>query len=140
MRGETNEVVLPESNEEKLLWQDRAQLEKKIEKREKMLHNARERLNCRWVLDDFDKVEDEVRDMEEEVRNIREEMSVVDRKIRVAEREGSEEEEKVANSTKLVEEEAKAYRLALGEARQKREEMVGTISKIEARLKEMGKV
>jgi hypothetical protein len=40
----------------------------------------------------------------------------------------------------LAEEEAKAYGVALGEARQKEEEAAGTISKLEAKLKEMGKM
>ena len=65
-------------NEEKLLWEKRASLETKIEKREKMLQNANEQLNCRWVLDDFEEVGDEVCEMEAEVRDIREEMSLLD--------------------------------------------------------------
>jgi hypothetical protein len=126
--------------EQELLWEERRSLERKIEKRAKMLENARERLNCRWVLDDFEEVESEVREMETEVRDIREEISVVDRKIRKAEREGLEEEERAKKVAKLADEEAKMYTLALEEARQKEGEMAGTISKIEAKLKEMGRM
>ena len=127
-------------NEEKLLWEKRASLETKIEKREKMLQNANERLNCRWVLDDFEQVGDEVSEMEAEVRDIREEMSLLDREIRAKEREGLEEEERVSKATKIAEEEAKMYTLALEEAKQKEGEMAGTIRKIEAKLREMGKM
>jgi hypothetical protein len=88
MMAKMNEDGFHGSEEEKLLWEKRERMEKRIEKKEKMLYNAQQRLNCRWILDDFEKVESEVREMEEEVRDIREEMSGVDRKIRMAEREG----------------------------------------------------
>lgn len=65
-------------SEQEQLWEERTSLETKIEKRAKMLHNAQERLNCRWILDDFEQVEGEIREMESEIRDIREEISVVD--------------------------------------------------------------
>lgn len=40
MWAEISETVVPESLEEKQLWKERAQLEKKIERREKMIHNT----------------------------------------------------------------------------------------------------
>lgn len=47
-RAVVNELVFPESSEEKRLWNERTQLEWQIEKKEKMIHNTRERLKAGW--------------------------------------------------------------------------------------------
>lgn len=51
MWAEISETVVPESLEEKQLWKERAQLEKKIERREKMIHNTLTNMRQRIALD-----------------------------------------------------------------------------------------
>ena len=60
MIADINRVVLEESEEEKMLWEKRTLLEKKIEKKMKMIHNRQERLDCRGRIGVFERVEEEI--------------------------------------------------------------------------------
>jgi hypothetical protein len=51
-----NGVVVEESEEEKLLWEKRTLLEKKIERKMKMIHNGREWLDHRERIGVFERV------------------------------------------------------------------------------------
>ena len=60
MIAEMNGFVLEESEEEKLLWEKRTLLEKKIEKKMKIIHNRQERLDYRGRIGMFERVEEEI--------------------------------------------------------------------------------
>jgi len=132
--------VLEESEEEKILWEKRALLEKKIEKKMKMIDNGRERLACGGRIGVFERVEQEIGIMQEEIGRIRDEIALVDRKIRVAERKEIEERREEAEGVDWVAKEAKEYADALGRARQRMEAEVRTIRDLERKLKEVGKI
>jgi hypothetical protein len=140
MTADTNEIVLEESEEEKLLWEKRTLLEKKIEKKMKMICNGRERLDCGGRIGVFERVEEEIGMMQEEIGRIRDEIALVDRKIRVAEREELGRRREEARGVDLVAKEAKEYADALGQARQRMEAETRTIRDLERKLKEVGKI
>ena len=143
MWAEISETVVPESLEEKQLWKERAQLEKKIERREKMIHNTQERLKCGLVgSNERETLEDESGNIKVEVEGLREEITMIDRKIRQAEskaaRDGPEGEKEEAKAIELAAKRAKEYAQALGEARERMEEEAQRINDLEAKLKEVG--
>jgi hypothetical protein len=140
MIGATNGVVLQESEEEKLLWEKRTLLERKIEKKEKMIYNGQERLNCGGKIGVFERVEEEIETMQEEIGRIRDVIAVVDREIRAAERRELEEKREQAKANDLVAQEAKEYANALGQARQRVEVETQTIRDLERKLKEVGRI
>lgn len=76
--AEISEVVMAESMEEKQLWKERAQMEKRIERKEKMIYNARERLKSGWVLDETQALNDEIDETQAEIDMTREEITAVD--------------------------------------------------------------
>jgi hypothetical protein len=139
MRAVTGESVFPESGEEKRLWNERAQLEWQIEKKEKMIHNTRERLKTGWRVCGEQTLNDEAEEIQREISELREEITLVDREIRVAEKDASVEglEEK---ATEVAAKEAKEYALRLGEARQRMEAEARIISELEGKLKHVGKM
>lgn len=140
MMAEMHEAGFDESKEEELLWEKRGRMEKRIERKERMIYNAQERLNCGWKIGVFEKVEDEIGMMQEEIGRIRGEIALVDRKIRAAERKELEEGEEEAKAINLVAEEAKEYAYALGQARQRMKDEEKKICELEAKLKGVGRV
>lgn len=86
MWAEINEVVMVETLEEKRLWKERAGLEKRVERKEKMIQNTRARVKSGWVIGEEQTLHDEAEEIQREVDDIREEITVVDRRIRRAER------------------------------------------------------
>lgn len=140
MIADMNGFVLEESEEEKLLWEKRTLLEKKIEKKMKMIYNGRERLDCGGRIGVFERVEEERGMMQEEIGRIRDEIALVDRKIRVAEREELGKRKEEARGVDLVAKEAMEYAEALGQGRQRMEAEARTIRDLERKLKEVGKI
>jgi hypothetical protein len=134
MIADMNRVVLEESEEEKMLWEKRTLLEKKIEKKMKMIHNGRERLDCGGRIGVFERVEEEIGMMQEDIGRIRDEIALVDRKIRVAERKEMEERREEAEGVDWVAKEAKEYADALGQARQRMEAEVQYCNVIRSKL------
>jgi hypothetical protein len=140
MIADMNGVVLQESEEEKLLWEKRTLLEKKIEKKMKMIHNGQERLDNGGRIDVFERVEEEIGMMQEEISGIRDEIALVDRKIRAAERREFGETKQEAMVNDLVAQEAKEYADALGQSRQRMEAEIRTMRDLDRKLKEVGKI
>lgn len=142
MRAMTREFVVPESGEETRLWKERALLEVQIEKKEKMIHNTRERLRVGWGVQGRQVLNDEAEEMQREINELREEITLVDREIRATERDDSKEleEAKATDLTSREAREAKGYAYALGEARKRMEAEARTISELERKLKEVGKM
>lgn len=141
MWAEINEVLIPETLEEKQLWHERAVVEKKIERKEKMIHNAKERLKSGWVPQE-QRLNDEMDEIQAEIDWAREEMTGLDRRIRAAEKSGeengSEWEKWEAKAKYVAAKQAKRYSQALGQARKRRDEEERRISELEAKLKSVG--
>lgn len=129
-----------ESEEEKLLWEKRGRMEKKIEQNEKMIRNARERLDYGRDIGVFERLEQEIGIMQEETSSIRVKITFVDRQIRAVEKGELAEGREKAEATDLAAKEAKEYTDALGQARQRIEMEVRTIRELERKLKEIGKM
>jgi hypothetical protein len=88
MAAEMNTAACQESREEEVLWAKRTQLEKRVEKREKMIYNAREVIGSALTWNVARQIlKDEVEKMEKEIQAIRTNVVLVDREIRVAEME-----------------------------------------------------
>jgi predicted nucleic acid-binding Zn-ribbon protein len=138
MTAEAKEAGIHESKEEKVLWEKRARMEKKIEQKEKMIHNARERLDGGWKIGVFERLDQEIGMMQEEIGSIRVEITSVDRKIRAVER--AELVEAREEAIDLVAEEAKGYAYALGQARQRMERETQTIRELEEKLEKVGRM
>lgn len=139
MRPMTREFVVPESSEETRLWKERALLEVQIEKKEKMTHNTRERLRAGWGVQGRQTLNDEAEEIQREIDELREEITFVDREIRAAEKAGSKELEGV-KGMELTAREAKECAYALGQARRRMEAEARTISELEEKLREVGKM
>lgn len=139
--AEANEgLEFHQSEEEKLLWEKRARMERKIEKKEKMIHNARERLDCGWDIGVFERLEQEIGIMQEEIGSIRVKITFMDRQIRAVEKgELAEGREKV-EARDLAAKEAKEYTDALGQARQRMDTEAQTIRELERKLEGLGKM
>lgn len=136
MWAEINEVVMAETLEEKQLWKERARLEKRVERKEKMIQNTRARVKSGWVIGEEQTLHDEAEEIQREVDDIREEITVVDRRIRRAERDGLGSDEKEAKAIELAAKEAKEDAYGLEQARQKKKEAEETIEELETKLKE----
>jgi predicted nucleic acid-binding Zn-ribbon protein len=130
-------VVIAESLEEKQLWRERAQLEKKVERKEKIIQNTRVRLKSGWTFGEEQTLSDEAEEIQREMNDIREEITAVDRRIRRVEREGLGSGEREAKAIELAAKEAKEFACGLEEARQRKKEAEETISELEAKLKEV---
>lgn len=115
-------------------------MERKIEKKEKIIHNAREQLDSRWKIGVFKRLDKEIGMMQNEIGSIRVEITLVDRKIRAVEKAESVEARESAQAIDIVAEEAKGYAYALGQARQRLEREAQTICELESKLEEVGKM
>lgn len=115
-------------------------MEREIEKKEKMIHNARERLDGGWKIGVFERLDQEIGMMQDEIGSMRVQITLVDRKIRAVEKAESAEAREEAQSMDMVAEEAKGYAYALGQARQRLEKEAQTIGELERKLEEVGKM
>lgn len=145
MKAASRETIIPESSEEKRLWMERGRLEQGIERKEKVIHNAQERLlKARWLWkDDRPVLESVVATTRIEIDKLREDITAVDEEIRAGEL--SEWKEAIRNDeeAKAMEaaaREAKEISHALGEARQRMKVEAQNISELEAKLKRVGAV
>lgn len=127
MNAAIGEGFTGESSAEQKLWKQRGVLEQKIVKKERMIHNAQERLRqMNWVWkDDRSKLEGDVSKIRNEIDEIREEITAVDDEIRA----GEEDEWRKAGE----EEAAKELDSALDEARRK-------VVELEGKLREAGRI
>lgn len=66
-------------------------MEKKIERKKKIIYNSKERLKSGWVVSETQTLKDGLVEIQTEIDRIREEDTAVDREIRTAEENGSEE-------------------------------------------------
>lgn len=121
-----------ESRAEQKLWKQRGLLEQKIVKKERMIHNAQERLNqTAWGWKpDRSKLEGDVSMIQSEIEQIREEITAVDDEIRAGEEDGwrkAGEEEEKAKKAEAAEQARKELSSALDEARRKVVELEGKL-------------
>lgn len=137
---------MPECGKEKRLWTERGRLEEMIERKEKMIHNAQERLSKKadflWH-EDRDKLVNDVKTMQSEINRVREEITAVDEEIRVGESSNWWEairDEEEAKTIVAAAKQAEEISHALGEARQRMRAEEQNISELEAKLKEVGQV
>jgi hypothetical protein len=142
MAAEMNTAACQESREE-VLWAKRTQLEKRVEKREKMIYNAQEVIGSALTWNVARQIlRDEVEKMEKEIQALRTNMVLVDREIRVAETESDESEEgkEEADAMELAAREAKGYAHAVRQERQRMEDEVRRMGELEAKLEAVGKM
>jgi len=137
MKAMTSEFVVPESSEEKRLWKERALLEVRIEKKEKMIGNARARLKAEWGVQGRQELENEANEIKREIDELREEISTVDGEIRAVEKDGSNELEGATTKESKARQKEECFR-TLVQARMRTEADARTIAELEGKLKEMG--
>jgi chromosome segregation ATPase len=143
MKAAIDEGMMTESNAEQKLWKERGLLEERIMKKERMIHNAQERLmRASWLWkEDRHKLENDVSKIRGEVDQIRERITAVDEEIREGEESEWKEallEEEEASRMESVAQAAKELSSALGEARRKASEWAQKVIELEAKLKEVG--
>jgi hypothetical protein len=142
MAAKMKTAACQESREE-VLWAKRTQLEKRVEKREKMIYNAQEVIGSALTWNVARQIlRDEVEKMEKEIQALRTNMVLVDREIRVAETESDESEEgkEEADAMELAAREAKGYAHAVRQERQRMEDEVRRMGELEAKLEAVGKM
>lgn len=146
MKAASEDVTMAESGKERKLWGERGRLEGKIEGRQKMIHNARERLSdgesFLWH-EDRSKLEADVKRMQREIGGLREEITVVDEELRAGEESGWKEAREAEEEARRVESVGRAAQeisQALREAKRRVKEEEQRVAELEAELREVGEV